>query len=183
MQMDLGVLEGQTSRGLFSNSIFDPSVIGARPHTAGPGAWAHQSPGTRPWPARPPGSHKRGITGQISPGCCDQQSQQSQDFRNHELIPGISCPLPAPSPRHTSLPPPAPRLVAVLQPRLVGGDGGALAGLAGRQVGHGAPGGAGGGTSPGYWPLVILRVVYSTLTPPPPDRQRNRARFIIRLEE
>ena len=27
--MDLGVLEGQTSRGLFSNSIFDPSVIGA----------------------------------------------------------------------------------------------------------------------------------------------------------
>ena len=29
LQMDLGVLEGQTSRGLFSNSIFDPSVIGA----------------------------------------------------------------------------------------------------------------------------------------------------------
>ena len=27
--MDLRVLEGQTSRGLFSNSIFDPSVIGA----------------------------------------------------------------------------------------------------------------------------------------------------------
>ena len=27
--MDLGILEGQTSRGLFSNSIFDPSVIGA----------------------------------------------------------------------------------------------------------------------------------------------------------
>ena len=27
--MDLGFLEGQTSRGLFSNSIFDPSVIGA----------------------------------------------------------------------------------------------------------------------------------------------------------
>ena len=30
--MDLGVLEGQTSRGLFSNSIFDPSVIGAKLH-------------------------------------------------------------------------------------------------------------------------------------------------------
>ncbi len=27
--MDLGVLEGQTSRGLFSNSIFNPSMIGA----------------------------------------------------------------------------------------------------------------------------------------------------------
>ena len=27
--MDLGILEAQTSRGLFSNSIFDPSVIGA----------------------------------------------------------------------------------------------------------------------------------------------------------
>ena len=32
LQMDLGVLEGQTSRGLFSNSIFDPSVIGASVH-------------------------------------------------------------------------------------------------------------------------------------------------------
>ena len=32
LQMDLGVLEGQTSRGLFSNSIFDPSVIGASGH-------------------------------------------------------------------------------------------------------------------------------------------------------
>ena len=31
--MDLGVLEGQTSRGLFSNSIFDPSVIGATVHS------------------------------------------------------------------------------------------------------------------------------------------------------
>ena len=31
--MDLGVLEGQTSRGLFSNSNFDPSVIGARLHS------------------------------------------------------------------------------------------------------------------------------------------------------
>ena len=29
LQMDLGVLEGQTSRGLFSKSIFDPSAIGA----------------------------------------------------------------------------------------------------------------------------------------------------------
>ena len=36
--MDLGVLEGQTSRGLFSNSIFDPSVIGASAHPA------HQAP-------------------------------------------------------------------------------------------------------------------------------------------
>ena len=27
--MDLGALEGQTSRGLFSNCIFDPSMIGA----------------------------------------------------------------------------------------------------------------------------------------------------------
>ena len=27
--IDLGVLEGQISRGLFSDSIFDPSVIGA----------------------------------------------------------------------------------------------------------------------------------------------------------
>ena len=32
LQMDLGVLECQTSRGLFSNSIFDPSVIGASVH-------------------------------------------------------------------------------------------------------------------------------------------------------
>ena len=32
--MDLGVLEGQTSRGLFTNSIFDPSVIGANVHHA-----------------------------------------------------------------------------------------------------------------------------------------------------
>ena len=29
--IDLGVLEGQTSGGLFSDSIFDPSVIGAYP--------------------------------------------------------------------------------------------------------------------------------------------------------
>ena len=34
--MDLGVLEGQTSRGFFSNSIFDPSVIGAREDTKVP---------------------------------------------------------------------------------------------------------------------------------------------------
>ena len=34
LQMDLGVLEGQTSRGLFSNSIFDPSVIGATAESA-----------------------------------------------------------------------------------------------------------------------------------------------------
>ena len=32
LQMDLGALEGQTSRGLFSNSIFDFSLIGAIPH-------------------------------------------------------------------------------------------------------------------------------------------------------
>ena len=30
--MDLGVLEGQTSGGLFSNSIFDPSVTGGTDH-------------------------------------------------------------------------------------------------------------------------------------------------------
>ena len=38
LQMDLGVLEGQTSRGLFSNSIFDPSVIGATAHRIQPTA-------------------------------------------------------------------------------------------------------------------------------------------------
>ena len=32
LPIDLGVLEGQTSRGLFSNSIFDFSLIGAIPH-------------------------------------------------------------------------------------------------------------------------------------------------------
>ena len=32
LEMVPGVLEGQTSRGLFLNSIFDPSVIGASGH-------------------------------------------------------------------------------------------------------------------------------------------------------
>ena len=32
--MDLGVLEGKISRGLFSNSIFDPSVIGTIEHAS-----------------------------------------------------------------------------------------------------------------------------------------------------
>ena len=40
LQMYLGVLEGQTSRGLFSNSIFDPSMIGANVR-----AWNMQQPG------------------------------------------------------------------------------------------------------------------------------------------
>ena len=36
MGIDLGVLEGQISWGLFSDSIVDPSVIGAKPHLALP---------------------------------------------------------------------------------------------------------------------------------------------------
>ena len=32
LEMVPGVLEGQTSGGLFSNSLFDPSVIGANIH-------------------------------------------------------------------------------------------------------------------------------------------------------
>ena len=35
LEMVPGVLEGQTSGGLFLNSIFDPSVIGASVHPYG----------------------------------------------------------------------------------------------------------------------------------------------------